>query len=74
MRGLLRLFEVIIERAQEEYCDKEAVAAELMDLHKRFEAGCLTEEMFEQREGELVRRLEEIQQREAASQAPPNRA
>lgn len=59
-RGLLRVFEEVADRADEELYGEDAIKAELADLYMRLEAGTITEEEFEQREAELVQRLEEI--------------
>ena len=50
--------------AERELYNKDAVRAELTDLYVRLEAGSLSEEEFDQREAELVERLEEIEERE----------
>ncbi len=63
-RGLLRVFEEVAEMAERELYNKDAVRAELTDLYVRLEAGSLSEEEFDQREAELVERLEEIEERE----------
>jgi hypothetical protein len=60
-RGLIRVFEEIADRAEQELYNEDAVKAELMELYKRLEAGALSEEEFDKRETELVQRLEEIE-------------
>jgi hypothetical protein len=60
LKGLLRVFEEIAERAERELYDEDAVQAELMALYMKLETGAISEEEFEEREAELVERLEEI--------------
>jgi hypothetical protein len=62
-RGLLRVFEEVAERAEQELYDEDGVKAELTDLYRRLEAGSLSEEAFALREAELVDKLEEIDER-----------
>ena len=62
-RGLLRVFEEIADRAEQELYDEDAVKAELMELYRKLEAGSLSEEDFAQHEARLVERLEEIDER-----------
>lgn len=62
LRGLLRVFEEVAERAEQELYNEAAVQAELMELYRKLEAGALSEEEFEEREAELVERLEEIEE------------
>jgi len=71
LRGLLRVFEEIAERAEQELYNEDAVKAELMELYKRLEAGSISEEDFNQQEAALVERLEEIEEhkREKAGHA-----
>ena len=66
-RGLLRVFEEIAERADQELYSEDAVTAELTELYARLEAGALAEEAFALREAELVNRLEEIEARRRSS-------
>lgn len=65
LRGLLRIFEEVAERAEEELFGEDAVMRELTELNRSFEAGSLPEEEFARREAELVQRLEEIKERKA---------
>lgn len=60
-RGMIRVFEEVAKRAEEEIYNEDAVKAELTDLYMKLEAGGITEEEFERREAELVQRLEEIE-------------
>ena len=66
LNGLLRVFEEIAARAEQELNDDEAVKAELMALYSKLEAGAISEEEFEQQEMALALRLEQIEQRRAA--------
>ncbi|HUU01256.1 MAG TPA: gas vesicle protein GvpG [Myxococcota bacterium] len=59
-RGLLRVFEEVADRADQELYNEDAVKAELTDIYMQIEAGSLTEDEFNRRETELVNRLEEI--------------
>ena len=63
-RGLLRVFEEVADRAEQELYDDDAVKAELTELYFSVENGSLSEKQFERREAELVQRLEEIQERQ----------
>jgi hypothetical protein len=63
IRGLLWVFQEVADRAEEELYGDEPVKAELTELYLGLEAGTVSEEQFEQREAELVQRLEEIEQR-----------
>lgn len=60
-RGMIRVFEEVAKRAEEEIYNEDAVKAELTDLYMKLEAHEITEEEFERREAELVQRLEEIE-------------
>ncbi len=62
LRGLLRVFEEIAERADHELYDEDAVKAELMDIYAKLEAGSLSEAEFTRREVVLVERLQEIEE------------
>lgn len=62
-RGLLRVFEEVAERAEEELYDEGAITAELTELYKKLEAGALSEDDFDRREAALVQRLAEIDER-----------
>lgn len=62
LRGLLRVFEEVAERAEDELYNEDAVMAELTELYKKLEAGALNEDEFNERESELVERLEAIEE------------
>jgi len=66
IRGLLKVFEEIASRAEDEMYNEDGVKAELMELYKRLEAGAITEEDFTLQEGELVQRLEDIEEHKRA--------
>lgn len=66
LNGLLRVFEEIAARAEQELNDDEAVKAELTALYAKLEAGEISEEQFEEQEMALALRLEQIEQRRAA--------
>lgn len=61
-RGMIRVFEEVAKRAEEEIYNEDAVKAELTELYLKLEAGGISEEDFERHEAELVERLEEIEQ------------
>lgn len=61
IRGLIRVFEEIADRAEQELYNEDAVKAELMAIYKQLESGTMSEEEFEKREAELVERLEAIE-------------
>ncbi len=62
-RGLLRVFEEVADRAEEELYDEGAIMTQLTELYKKLEAGAISEDDFALREEELVERLDEIEQR-----------
>lgn len=70
LNGLMYVFKEIADRADNELNDDEAVKADLMALHAALEAGSITEEAFEERELELVQRLQEIEERKAPRRPP----
>ncbi|MBI2358355.1 MAG: gas vesicle protein GvpG [Deltaproteobacteria bacterium] len=59
---LLFIAESILEQAQTEFMNEEAVRRELRELYENLESGRIAEEEFEKKEEELVRRLEEIEE------------
>ncbi|MCX6141784.1 MAG: gas vesicle protein GvpG [Ignavibacteriales bacterium] len=60
-KGILFIAEKIQEAAQQgELLDEEATRHNLTTLYMLLETGAITEEEFEQREAELVQKLEEI--------------
>jgi hypothetical protein len=61
--GLMSLFREVARQADEALFDEAGVMAQLGALHARFEAGALSEEEFDERELELVERLELIEAR-----------
>ena len=72
-RWLLRVFEEVADRAEQELNNEDAIKDELMELYRRLEAGLLSEEDFAQREADLVRRLEEIEERKNRKAGRGNR-
>lgn len=68
LRGLLRVFEEVAAKAEQEMFDDQAVKVELMALHASLEAGNISEEAFEAKELELVERLEMIEAHKAGKQ------
>lgn len=61
-KGLFFIFKEIAKRVEEELTDEESVKRELVELYRMLETGRITEEEFEKREGELIERLEEIEE------------
>lgn len=61
-KGVQFIAKKIQEAAQEELLDEEAVRRDLTTLYMQLETGKLTEEEFEQKEKELVEKLEEIEE------------
>lgn len=57
------VFEEIAERAEHELNDDEQVTADLAEANRQLEAGLISPDEFNEREAELVRRLEEIDAR-----------
>lgn len=69
IRGILWTFREIHNAAQEETANEaEAITAELSELYMMLETGKITEAEFDQREKELLDRLEEIQARGSLSE------
>lgn len=64
LRGLIWVFQTVVDRAERELNDGEAVKAQLMDLYDRLEKRTVSEAEFARREAELVKRLAEIQEYE----------
>ena len=54
--------EKILEQAEKELMNEDEVRQDLRGLYEQLESGRITEEEFEKREEELVKRLEEIEQ------------
>lgn len=67
-RGMIRVFEEVAKRAEEEMYNEDGVKAELTDLYMKLEGGGITEEEFGRREAELVERLEAIEQHKQQQQ------
>lgn len=69
VRSILWTFREIYNAAQEDVANEaEAITAELSDLYMMLETGKITEAEFDQREKELLDRLEEIQARGSLSE------
>jgi len=58
---ILFIAEKILEQAQKELMNEEEVRRDLRELYVKLESGRVSEEEFEKREGDLVKRLEEIE-------------
>ena len=61
--GLLRVFEEVAQRAEDELYDGDAITSQLVEINAQLEAGVLSEEEFGRQEAALVARLEEINER-----------
>ncbi len=59
---LLFIAENILEQAEKELMNEDEVRHDLRELYEQLESGRITEEEFEKREEELVKRLEEIEE------------
>jgi len=62
VKGLMYLAKQIHKTAEEEFLNEENVSAELSELYMMVETGKITEEEFNNRESELLNRLEEIEE------------
>ena len=60
LKGVVFIARKVRDTAMEELLDEEGVRQELRELYMLLEAGTISEEEFEEREEELVERLEEI--------------
>lgn len=61
VKGVVFLAKNVHEAAMKEFLDEEGVRQELRELYMLLETGKISEEEFEEREGKLVERLEEIE-------------
>jgi hypothetical protein len=61
-KGLFYIFKQIHKAAEEEFLNEENVSAELSELYMMLETGKITEEEFNNRESELLNRLEQIEE------------
>ena len=64
--GLLRVFEEVAQRAEDELFDGDGIRKQLVEIYTQLEAGSLSEEEFGRQEAALVERLEEIDERNRA--------
>jgi hypothetical protein len=62
LRGLIWIFEIVVDRAEQLLHDEDAVKAELAALYDELEKGTVDEAEFARREAELVLRLGEIEE------------
>ena len=61
-KGMFYIFKQIHKAAEEEFLNEENVSAELSELYMMLETGKITEEVFNNRESELLNRLEQIEE------------
>lgn len=59
---LLFIAENILEQAEKELMGEDEVRHDLRELYEQLESGRISEEEFEKREEDLVKRLEEIEE------------
>jgi len=52
----------LAEQAERESHDEGAIRAELLELHERFDAGEIGEEMYDRQEDEILRRLNAVRE------------
>jgi hypothetical protein len=57
LHGIMAICNEVIRQAEDALYDESAIQAELKSLYARLEAGQVSEEEFDQREGELAERL-----------------
>ncbi len=68
LRGVLWAVEKVHDAAQEELAgEAEALTEELRQLYLMLEAGKISEDEFDEREGGLLDRLDAVREREAGS-------
>jgi len=70
LKGVVWLAEKIHEQAEKELMDEEGVKHRLTELYMLLETGQISEEEFEQREEELVARLETIEEYKKGRESP----
>ena len=63
LRGTVKVAEIVLQEAEEQYYDPVAIRAKLEEVDRRREAGEISEEEATAWEDELVERLIEGQQR-----------
>ena len=61
-KGLFYICKQIHKAAEEEFLNEENISAELSELYMMVETGKITEEEFNNREAELLNRLEQIEE------------
>jgi len=61
-KGLFYIFKQIHKAAEEEFLNEENISAELSELYMMLETGKITEEEFDKRESELLKKLEQIEE------------
>lgn len=67
-KGLIYVFDKIIEQAEQEFNDPAQIRAALINLQQRVDSGHLTLDRYEAAETVLLRRLDAIEERRTASQ------
>ncbi len=64
MKGFMYIVEEIATRAENELFNEEAVRDELVTIYRALESGTMSEEQFQEKETELLERLEVIEARQ----------
>ncbi len=70
-KGLVYVFNKVVEQADREFNDPGQIRAALADLQRRLDAGELTLERYEAAEAVLLSRLDGIEERRTAGQEEP---
>jgi len=61
IKGIFYVFRQIHNAAEEEFLDEEGISNQLSELYMMLETGKITEEEFNEKEGILLDRLDEIE-------------
>ena len=61
-KGLFYIFKQIHKAAEEEFLNEENISAQLSELYMMLETGKITEEEFNNKESELLDRLDQIEE------------
>ena len=72
-KGLMYIFEQVMEQAENEFNDPNQIRKALINLQQRVDAGKLTVERCDAAEAVLLRRLDDIEKRRLAAEQPRQR-
>ena len=67
-KGLLYVFDKVMEQADREFNDPAQIRSELVDLNQRLDSGDITMEWYEGAEADLLSRLDAIEERRTAAE------